>query len=44
VLAERDALTELLVAGTGDLLGVAALISRITDRHAGRMRELGLSG
>jgi hypothetical protein len=43
VLAERDALTELLVAGTGDLLGVAALISRITDRHAGRMRELGLS-
>jgi predicted trehalose synthase len=44
VLAERDALTELLVAGTGDLLGVAALISRITDRHADRMRELGLSG
>ena len=37
VLAERDALTELLVAGTGDLLGVAALISRITDRHADRM-------
>jgi hypothetical protein len=29
---------------TGDLLGVAALISRITDRHADRMRELGLSG
>jgi hypothetical protein len=44
VLAERDALTELLVAGTGDLLGVAALISRITDRHADRMRQLGLSG
>jgi tRNA-(MS[2]IO[6]A)-hydroxylase (MiaE)-like len=43
VLADRDALTELLVGGTGDLLGVAALISRITDRHADRMKELGLS-
>lgn len=44
VLAERDALTELLVSGTGDLLGVAALMTRITDRHTERMKDLGLSG
>jgi tRNA-(MS[2]IO[6]A)-hydroxylase (MiaE)-like len=44
VLAERDALTELLVKGAGDLTGVAALISRITDRHAERMQALGLDG
>lgn len=43
VLAERDALTELLVRGTGDLTGVAAMIRRITDRHEERMAVLGLS-
>jgi hypothetical protein len=32
----------LLVQGTGDLAGVAGLIARITDRHAGRMTALGL--
>jgi hypothetical protein len=42
VLAERDSLTELLVQGTGDLAGVAALIKRITDKHAERMATLGL--
>jgi hypothetical protein len=43
VLADRDSLMLLLVAGTGDLTGVAALITRITDRHAERMDALGLS-
>ncbi|MDT4922567.1 MAG: hypothetical protein QOG01_280 [Pseudonocardiales bacterium] len=42
VLADRDSLMMLLVQGTGDLTGVAALISRITDRHAERMTTLGL--
>jgi hypothetical protein len=42
VLADRDSLMMLLVEGTGDLTGVAALISRITDRHAERMVALGL--
>jgi bacterioferritin (cytochrome b1) len=42
VLADRDSLMHLLVDGTGDLTGVAALITRITDRHAERMAALGL--
>lgn len=42
VLADRDSLMMLLVEGTGDLAGVAGLITRITDRHAGRMTALGL--
>jgi hypothetical protein len=42
VLADRDSLMVLLVEGTGDLSGVAALIQRITDRHAERMATLGL--
>ncbi|MCW2538852.1 MAG: uncharacterized protein JWN95_577 [Frankiales bacterium] len=43
VAAERDALAELIIRGTGDLTGVAALIGRITDRHMKRMTEIGLS-
>jgi hypothetical protein len=44
VLADRDSLMLLLVEGTGDLTGVAAMITRITDRHAERMTALGLAG
>lgn len=43
VVAERDPLTDLLVAGTGDLSGVSALIKRLTTAHATRMSALGLS-
>jgi hypothetical protein len=43
VLADRDSLMMLLAEGTGDLTGVAALITRITDRHAERMAALGMT-
>src|SRR6478672_4770224 len=43
VLADRDALMMLLMGGTGDLTGIAGLISRITQRHDERMTALGLS-
>ena len=38
-----DALTELIVNGSGDLYGVLALINRITERHTERMQALGLN-
>lgn len=44
VLAEHDALMQLLVEGTGDINGVGALLRRLTDRHAERMSALGLGG
>ena len=43
VLADRDSLMRLLIEGTGDLSGVAGLLTRITDRHEERMHSLGLS-
>jgi hypothetical protein len=42
VAVERDALTELLVGGSGDLAGVARLLTRLTDNHTARMQALGL--
>lgn len=44
VAAERDALTELIIEGSGDLSGVLALLKRITQAHSARMSALGLSG
>ncbi len=41
VAVDRDALTELLV-GTGDLAGVARLLTRLMDNHTARMAALGL--
>jgi hypothetical protein len=43
VAAERDALTQLVVAGSGDLTGVGTLIKRLTSAHTERMRAIGLN-
>jgi hypothetical protein len=42
VAVERDALTALLVGGSGDLAGIARLLTRLTDNHTARMQALGL--
>ncbi len=43
VIAEREGLAALIVAGTGDLSGIARLIERITGAHTKRMKALGLN-
>ncbi|MGY4102412.1 ferritin-like fold-containing protein [Nocardia sp. R16R-3T] len=42
VMAQRDELTELVLAATGDLNGIAALFERMQASHAGRMAVLGI--
>jgi hypothetical protein len=42
VAVRREALIELLVGGSGDLAGVARLLTRLTDNHTARMQSLGL--
>lgn len=43
VAAERDALTDLILTGAGDLSGLGALFKRLTAAHTTRMAAVGLN-
>jgi len=43
VAAEREAFTDLIIAGTGDLVSVGALLKRLTSAHTARMGAVGLN-
>jgi len=43
VAAERETFTDLIIAGTGDLVSVGALLKRLTSAHTARMGAVGLN-